>query len=217
MSEEKAAPKSNNILSIFKMVGQILIYLVLFITVVSNLLLLYILLAPDTLPKPIHLNQLGQQSTTTEAGGEAVTSGEAATAEPSAENTSGEAVTSELKPGQGIPIDTGTKIVNLLDPGGRKFIRCNVVLELDPMNAEYEKLTGEAKTEFLTEFKTEVNNILPIVNDTIITILATKDFQSVYTSEGKEKLRNEILTALNEKLNPEHIVISVYFTEFVMQ
>jgi flagellar basal body-associated protein FliL len=57
---------------------------------------------------------------------------------------------------------------------------------------------------------------LPIINDIIITQISTKDFASIYTSEGKEQLRSELIHILDEKLD-EYTVLNVYFTEFVMQ
>jgi flagellar FliL protein len=68
----------------------------------------------------------------------------------------------------------------------------------------------------LTAFTTEINARVPILDDTIVTILSSKDFQSVYTTEGKDALRQEIMNAVNTKL-PEYKVIYVYFKEFVMQ
>ncbi len=43
----------------------------------------------------------------------------------------GEETTSlhETQPGSGVMIDTGTKIINLAEIGGNKYIRINVVLE----------------------------------------------------------------------------------------
>jgi len=121
-----------------------------------------------------------------------------------------------IVPGEGIFIDTGTKIVNLADQGGRKFIRVNVVVEFAPTSMEYLSMAEELKTEYLNTFNAEINARLPVINDIIITLISTKDFQSIYTADGKELLRAELIASLNGKL-PEYSILNVYFTEFVMQ
>ena len=54
------------------------------------------------------------------------------------------------------------------------------------------------------------------MDDTVITLLSTKTYEDLYTADGKEKLRTEILETLSEKLVDLHI-LSIYFTEFVVQ
>ncbi len=70
--------------------------------------------------------------------------------------------------------------------------------------------------ETLTEFEEKLNSRLPIMDDTVITLLSTKTYEDLYTAEGKEKLRAEIMQILSEKLVDLHL-ISIYFTEFVVQ
>lgn len=122
----------------------------------------------------------------------------------------------EMTPGQGIMLDTGTKIVNLAESGGKKFIRVTATLEFAFDKTALEKLDEEEKTVFMNELNTDLNNKLPVIDDVIITLLSTKDYQSVYTAEGKELLRQQIIEAVNQRL-PENHVIYVYFKEFVMQ
>jgi len=230
---------------------KILIYfiagVIVMTTAATNLLVVYVLFAPDTLPKPIYLvyqlpagatTQPGVDGAVTANGQPGVTAGSAnpiaiitgkpasseatpVAAEPkAAEATTGknskEPVASEdVVPGQGIMVDTSTKIVNLAEPGGKKFIRVTATLEFAPP-AGYSAMTEELKATALTAFTTEINARVPILDDTIVTILSSKDFQSVYTTEGKDALRQEIMNAVNTKL-PEYKVIYVYFKEFVMQ
>jgi flagellar protein FliL len=229
MAEGKPEKTKINILSLLRLLVTILAVLVFLITTVSNLVVVYMIFAPDTFPKPFYLYSYDQPGL---AGGPAIEGTPAANTSGGSEtegNKSGGTTpggttgggesgvsTGQYLPGQGITLDTGNKIVNLAEPGGRKYIRTNVVLEFAPSNAEYPSLTGEEKTLYVTEFKAELNNILPVVNDSIITLLSSKDFQSVSTSEGKEVLRQQIMEAVNSKLHEYH-VIYVYFTEFVYQ
>jgi flagellar FliL protein len=112
-------------------------------------------------------------------------------------------------------IDTSTKIVNLAEPGGKKFIRVTATLEFAPP-AGFSGLPEEEKTAELSTFTTEINSKIPVLDDTIVTLLSSKDFASVYSTEGKDTLRQEIMDAINTRL-PEYKVIYVYFKEFVMQ
>lgn len=55
-----------------------------------------------------------------------------------------------------------------------------------------------------------------IVRDAVITLLTTKSADDVLGQDGKERLRKELKTLLNEALRKE-IVKQVYFTQFVVQ
>ena len=91
-----------------------------------------------------------------------------------------------------------------------------VVVEVAPDNPEYESLPEEEKIAYETAFEEKLNSRLPIMDDTVITLLSTKTYEDLYTADGKEKLRTEILETLSEKLVDLHI-LSIYFTEFVVQ
>ncbi|HEX7555805.1 MAG TPA: flagellar basal body-associated FliL family protein [Leptolinea sp.] len=224
--------------NILRIIIYFLAGVIIMTTAATNLLVVYVMFAPDNLPKPIYLvYQLPVGSQPTVEGGVpagsdvGVNSGGANplaifTGKPTAATTpqNGSAsptgkttpeVTSDVTPGQGIMVDTSTKIVNLAEPGGKKFIRVTATLEFAPP-AGYASLTAEQKTAALAAFMADISTKIPILDDTIITSLASKDFQSVYTTAGKDTLRQEILDAVNTRL-PEYKVIYVYFKEFVMQ
>ncbi len=244
MSTDTPAKKSKP--NIMKILIYFIAGVIIMTTAVTNLLVVYVLFAPDTMPKPIYLVYSLPAGVTGQPGAEGavpvesqpgVTSGSgnpisvmtgkpvSAEAAPAAEgHTAAEpekstANTSHgsagVEPGQGIMVDTSTKIVNLAEPGGKKFIRVTATLEFDSP-AGYAEMPEEEKAAALGEFTTEINAKIPILDDTIVTILSSKDFQSVYTTEGKDALRQEIMDAVNSKL-PEYKVIYVYFKEFVMQ
>jgi flagellar protein FliL len=205
---------------VLNILPKILIVLALLPLVGVNLAMGYIMFAPDSWPKPFYLMYQvpAQETTSAEATKEPAAEAPAAShsAQASASEEAPPAAQLEIKPGQGIMIDTGSKIVNLVDPTGRKYLRVGIVLEFTPTDLAYYTMAAEEKILYVTTFKEEVNLKLPVINDTIITMLASKTFEDVYTAEGKEKLRREILTTLNTML-PEYQVIYVYFTEFVVQ
>jgi flagellar protein FliL len=198
---------ANIVLSVLNVVTQI----ILVITAIISLLTAYVVFAPDDLPKPFHLvydYQLLGETPAAALGAEGATSG-ATEATAVAEETT-------FLPGQGIMTNMSTKIINLVDPGGRKYIRLTVVVEFAPDNPEYESMPEEEKAAYLTEFEAKLNARMPIMDDTVITLLSTKSYEDLYTADGKEKLRTEIMETLAQKLPDLHI-ISIYFTEFVVQ
>ncbi len=115
--------------------------------------------------------------------------------------TDGEAVKTSEKSHNGIgPIfSLDTFIVNLSDQGGKRYLRVTMGLELaDPKYTE------------------ELNKRLPQIRDCILTILPTRKVDDLQTIEGKNSLRDEIITKLNALLGTE-IVKRIYFTDFVIQ
>ncbi len=243
MSTDAPAKSKPNVL---KIIIYFVAGVIIMTTAMTNLLVVYVLFAPDTMPKPIYLvyqlpvgsvpqvseGTVPQPAVPIVEGGSAnpiaIITGKPAAEEAASEaaNTHSETSTTknhssdgegseDVSPGQGIMIDTSTKIVNLAEPGGKKFIRVTATLEFAPP-AGYSTLPEEEKTAELAAFTTEINTKIPILDDTIVTLLSSKDFQSVYTTEGKDALRQEIMDAVNTRL-PDHKVIYVYFKEFVMQ
>jgi flagellar basal body-associated protein FliL len=243
---ESKPKRSFSIVGLLRLVAIILAVIVFLLTAITSLLTAYVIFAPDDMPKPFYLMYYlpGQSPQLPIAAGQttpqpsnAKTPGASEakhTTTPSEENgSSGEQTT--IMPGQGVLLDTGSKIINLSDPSGRTFIRTTVILEFQPNDLEKynDKIVptaagggGEgaaAPTEltspsqaYITKFKEELTAHLPMINDVIITLLSTKTFNQIYTSEGKETLRQELIQALNSRLIG-YKVIQVYFNEFVVQ
>ena len=90
-------------------------------------------------------------------------------------------------------------IANLADPGGNRFLRATMKLELEN-----------------DEFTKEMEKRLPQIRDCILMILPTRAYQDIQTVEGKIALRTEIIAKLNALLKKEAIS-NIYFTEFVTQ
>jgi flagellar FliL protein len=196
----------NKILKILNAVSQV----ILIITAIISLFTAYVIFAPDQMPKPFRLFYIYDPTAVTPV---------PVVNNAASEHTEEESLSSsehEFQPGEGIMLNMSTKIINLVDPGGRKYIRLTVVVEFAPDNPEYESLPEEEKIHYVTEFEDKLNSRLPIMDDTVITLLSTKTYEDLYTAEGKEHLREEIMNILSEKLSDLHI-ISVYFTEFVVQ
>ena len=103
----------------------------------------------------------------------------------------------EAKIGPVIPLESF--IANLADPGGNRFLRVTMELEL-----ENDDLTKEMEKR------------LPQIRDCILMILPTRTYQDIQTVEGKIALRTEIIAKLNALFKKEAIS-NIYFTEFVTQ
>jgi flagellar FliL protein len=213
------------ILPILGKIGAVIQGLMLFSMFLMNGLMGYIMFAPDDLPKPFYLSYAGEVPAIAAQfdGGD----GHGSSDDGAGGHSEGAAEVIYL-PGQGVMVETGTKIVNLADPGGRRYLKSGVTIEVNP--PPHEAASGEATAEsgdhssgaaaaddpVMIEFNDKMSKRLPIINDIITTILSGKTFDQVYTVDGKEALRQEIMAELNHRL-PDLKVIAVYFTEFVVQ
>lgn len=191
----------DKILKILTVISQV----ILIITAIISLVTAYVVFAPDDLPKPFRLVYANPLAVAPVAALEEPVASPVATEEPH-----------QFIPGEGIMVDMSTKIINLVDPGGHKYIRVTIVVEFAPDNPEFEALPEEEKNAYLVEFEEKLTSRLPVMDDTVITLLSTKTYEDLYTAEGKEKLRMEIMGLLSQKLPDLHI-LSIYFTEFVVQ
>jgi flagellar FliL protein len=107
----------------------------------------------------------------------------------------GEAATKEV----GIMFTLDTFTVNLLSESGRRYLKCQLNLEME----------GKELSPELEEKK-------PVFRDIIIRVLSSKSLEEISTVKGKEKLKEQIVTELNMRLK-DGKVKNVYFTDFVVQ
>jgi len=103
----------------------------------------------------------------------------------------------------GAVVSMDTFIVNLADPGGNRYLRVTMDLELAGKTAG--KTAGD-----------ELAKRMPQIRDAILMILSTKRYADISTPEGKTALREEILNAVNGLLASSQIS-RIYFKEFVIQ
>ena len=90
-------------------------------------------------------------------------------------------------------------IVNLADQGRPRYLKIRISIESQEIkvNEEYEKR-------------------LPQLRDMILTVLSSKSYGEISDSEGKMKLREEIISKLNRLLRGFQVK-TIYFTEFMIQ
>jgi flagellar FliL protein len=102
------------------------------------------------------------------------------------------------EPGKMVPLETF--IVNLADPGGNRYLRVTMDLEV----------TGGKPAE------DEMVKRVPQLRDAILMILPTKRYADISTTEGKTTMREELTGAINGLLATAK-VSRIYFKEFVIQ
>jgi len=185
------------ILPILSIVAKVITTIGMVCVIVISLASAYIIFAPDEFPKPFHLSYIYP---TVQAQDVRVAT---ATPEP-------------YKAGEGVMINMATKIINLADSTARKYIRLTMVMEFAPGDPTYRTMATEAQTVYMTAFHEKVTTRMPLMDDAVITLLSTKSFGDLYTAAGKEKLRLELVQAVTVRV-PDLTIISVYFTEFVVQ
>ena len=99
----------------------------------------------------------------------------------------------------GIYQSLGTFVVNIAHTEAQRFLRVSVTVELDN-----KKVASEVKSK------------TSIFKDSVISIISSKDFREIEEIDGKDKLRKEIMDAVNKKLEKGKVV-NVYFEDFVAQ
>lgn len=93
----------------------------------------------------------------------------------------------------------GDVIVNPAGTEGTRFLRVTIYLEL--VSADYQKA--------IERFK-------PALQDVAIQILSSKTIPELEDLDSRNKLRREIVSAMNRILGGE-IILKLFFTEFVIQ
>ncbi len=91
-------------------------------------------------------------------------------------------------------------LVNLADENGARFLKATFQLGLAEKWEEDE--TGSVK--------------VAAIRDSIISLLSSKTADQIMSSEGKDKLREEIRTRINS-ISPGTKVLEVYIVDFVVQ
>lgn len=93
-------------------------------------------------------------------------------------------------------------VVNLADSEDNRFLRVGIDLGLENASAKDAKGDGRVPTA--------------LVRDCILEVLSTWHSQALLAPDGKQKLRDEILKALQARA-PELGAKEVYFTDFLVQ
>lgn len=90
-------------------------------------------------------------------------------------------------------------IVNLADPGGRRYLSTKIVLEYSDK-----------------DLVAALEKKVPQIRDRVLMILPTKTYKDLKSVEGKNALKNTLIHDLNSVLQ-EGEITNIYFQEFVIQ
>mgnify|MGYP003794267895 CR=1 FL=1 len=182
---------------------------------VAAFLVLFIayILIPSGLPKPIYIEFADVEAAAPPEEGVA----QAQTTRPSA-SAPVEPAAPVIYPklGDGIMYDMGSRIVNLLDPVGRRYLKITVVIEFLPPDYAYYTLPEEEREVVRTEVLHEIETRKPVIDDMLTSLLSSKSYEDIYNLDGKNRLRSEIQERLNQLIG-EPQVLAVYLTDFIVQ
>jgi flagellar FliL protein len=90
-------------------------------------------------------------------------------------------------------------IVNLFSENGGRYLKSAINLELSS-----EELSAEMDTK------------KPLIRDIVIKALSAKTYEEISTIRGKENLKDEVVTKINQVLTDGQIN-NIFFTDFVIQ
>ncbi len=183
------------------------------LVVVAALVVLFMayLLIPSSLPKPISIQMGSAEAASVPAQGAGMVA--------PATGLAGEATAAPAvypKMGDGIMYNTGSRIVNLMDPVGRRYLKITVVLEFLPPDYGYYTLPEQEREAVRNEVIAKVDARKPVIDDLLTSLLTSKTYEDIYSLDGKNRLRAEIQERVNQLLG-EPQVIAVYFTDFIVQ
>ncbi|MBM4417800.1 MAG: flagellar basal body-associated FliL family protein [Chloroflexi bacterium] len=142
-----------------------------------------------------------------------------------------------LAPSFGPTLAIRDRMVNLADPGGRRYLRFSVAIEFAPHGeghgmAEdwsglisyrssdgrgYQDVTGGPTSDPQKEFEEAMKRYIPPIEDAVTTVLSSKTFAELTTAEGKDQAKRDIRDRVQRVVGDLEKVTNVYFTEFVIQ
>jgi flagellar protein FliL len=95
--------------------------------------------------------------------------------------------------------EMGTYLVNLADPGGKRYLKITMQFELT--NAKVSQELARRTVE---------------IRDKIIMLLSSKEYEEIGNPTGKMTLKKELINQLNRVLQDGQVK-EIYFTEFLVQ
>ncbi|TAK21370.1 MAG: flagellar basal body-associated FliL family protein [Chloroflexota bacterium] len=141
-----------------------------------------------------------------------------------------------LTPSFGPTLVIRDRIVNLADPGGRRYLRFTIAIEFasheeakavaedwTPLISyraardSYLPVTGGASKDPQKDFEIHMKRYVPAIEDAIGTVLSSKTYADLVSSEGKDAAKREIRDRVQSIVGDAEHVTNIYFTEFVVQ
>jgi flagellar FliL protein len=111
---------------------------------------------------------------------------------------------------------TRERIINLADPGVMRYLKTTIVLEVADPTHKGEPPKGEEYKKRQDELAKELRGQAAVIDDQITSILSAKAGAELMTSDGKQRLKDEVKARLNKALGEDRI-LGVYFADFIIQ
>ncbi len=103
---------------------------------------------------------------------------------------------------------------------GFKYVKLSVAVSFEDEGGKFGKAKGEGLKKLQEEFTAENVGTLGAFNDIMTTVISSKTAAELATTQGKESLRQELMTKFNRALaaggSKQHATY-VSFADFVMQ
>ena len=124
----------------------------------------------------------------------------------------------QAEPFPGFIYSVKDKVVNLGDPGAKRYLKVTISLQVpeSPEAAAKRKTppTPEDEKKFDEEFNSRFG---PQVNDVLVSVLSSKRTDDLTSTDGKERLREELRGRINSFLPRDQKVTKVFLQDFVIQ
>jgi flagellar basal body-associated protein FliL len=115
----------------------------------------------------------------------------------------------------------GSRVFNLSGAtAGFKYVKLSVVVQFADDNGQFAKAKGDSLKKMEDQFAADNAGTIAAFNDIMTTVVSSKTAAELATPQGKENLRQELVTRFNQALaaggSREHVTY-VIFSDFVMQ
>jgi len=109
------------------------------------------------------------------------------------------------------------RVLNLKAPSSSpNYVKAVIALEFEDQKHKWVGLKGEALAVKNEQFAEELKPEMHRVWDIITSVVGGKTVDDVSTTEGKEKLKEQLLESINSELHHEKVE-NVYFVTFITQ
>lgn len=108
-------------------------------------------------------------------------------------------------------------VLNLKAPASApNYVKAIIALEFEKPEEPWIGVEGDALTAKNVEFTHHLQHEMPKILDAVATVFGSHTADEVSSVEGKEKLKEELIEAINEHLHEEKVE-TIYFEVFITQ
>lgn len=117
-------------------------------------------------------------------------------------------------------LDLGPFIVNLGNINERRYLRIGLSLDFQTRDPHFVKGNETAQSAWISELKNKLKHKEAMFKDVVVTSLSSKRAEDLGSTTGKEALKADLISRMNQFMDPDQDgaqVREVYFTDFVIQ